>query len=91
MTLSAATDGDISNKEMTVINFLFNTLPVFEKANNGTLLIDNVSEIPLETQTKILRVLTDQKFHRVNGNKEILTNSKIANFALYIWMSYFYI
>ena len=39
-----------------------------EKANQGTLLIDQVSEIPLEIQSKILRVLTDQKFKRLNGN-----------------------
>ena len=35
---------------------------VLEKATGGILLIDEVSEIPLETQSKILRVLTDQKF-----------------------------
>jgi len=55
------------------------TVGLFEKANNGTLLIDNVSEIPLETQTKILRVLTDQKFYRVNGNKEIFTNIRFLS------------
>ena len=32
-----------------------------EKATGGILLIDEISEIPLETQSKILRVLTDQK------------------------------
>ena len=37
MTLSAATDGDISDKEMNTINYLFTTLPVFEKANNDYL------------------------------------------------------
>ena len=42
-----------------------------EKANMGTLLIDQVSEIPLEIQSKILRVLTDQKFKRINGNEAI--------------------
>ena len=42
-----------------------------EKANQGTLLIDQVSEIPLEIQSKILRVLTDQKFKRLNGNTDI--------------------
>tara|TARA_Y100000992_G_scaffold210359_1_gene144454 strand:- start:961 stop:2316 length:1356 start_codon:yes stop_codon:yes gene_type:complete len=42
-----------------------------EKANKGTLLIDQVSEIPLEIQSKILRVITDQKFKRVNGNSDI--------------------
>ena len=42
-----------------------------EKANQGTLLIDQVSEIPLDIQSKILRVLTDQKFKRINGNEAI--------------------
>ena len=42
-----------------------------EKANSGTLLIDQVSEIPLDIQSKILRVLIDQKFKRLNGNNDI--------------------
>ena len=42
-----------------------------EKANRGTLLIDQVSEIPLDIQSKILRVLIDQKFKRLNGNNDI--------------------
>ncbi len=42
-----------------------------EKANKGTLLIDQVSEIPLSIQSKILRVLIDQKFKRLNGNNDI--------------------
>jgi len=49
----------------------------FEKAKNGTLMIDEVSEIPLETQAKILRVLIDQKFRRVKGSKEINVNVRI--------------
>ena len=42
-----------------------------EKANKGTLLIEQVSEIPLDIQSKILRVLIDQKFKRINGNTDI--------------------
>ena len=42
-----------------------------EKANHGTLLIDQVSEIPLDIQSKILRVLIDQKFKRLNGNNDV--------------------
>ena len=42
-----------------------------EKANQGTLLIDQVSEIPLAIQSKILRVLIDQKFKRLNGNSDV--------------------
>ena len=51
----------------------------FEKTKHGTLLIDEVSEIPLETQAKILRVLIDQKFRRVNGSKEINVNVRIIS------------
>ncbi len=48
-----------------------------EKANEGTLLIDQVSEIPLDIQSKILRVLTDQKFKRLNGNNDINVDVRI--------------
>jgi len=43
------------------------------------LLIDEISEIPLETQAKILRVLIDQKFRRVNGTREVNTNVRIIS------------
>ena len=48
-----------------------------EKANKGTLLIDQVSEIPLDIQSKILRVLTDQKFKRVNGSNDVSVNVRL--------------
>ena len=48
-----------------------------EKASGGTLLIDEISEIPLETQSKILRVLIDQKFKRINSNHDIKVNVRI--------------
>ena len=48
-----------------------------EKATSGVLLIDEVSEIPLETQSKILRVLMDQKFKRINGNHDIKVDVRI--------------
>ena len=48
-----------------------------EKANKGTLLIDQISEIPLDIQSKILRVLTDQKFKRINGNSDIIVDVRI--------------
>jgi len=41
------------------------------------LLIDEISEIPLETQSKILRVLIDQKFKRINSNHDIKVNVRI--------------
>ena len=42
-----------------------------EKANKGTLLIDQISDISLDIQSKILRVLIDQKFKRINGINDI--------------------
>ena len=61
------------NKDGT-INYGF-----FEQAKDGTLLIDEISEIPLETQAKILRVLIEQKFKRINGTKEIKVNVRIIS------------
>ena len=48
-----------------------------EKASGGTLLIDEISEIPLETQSKILRVLIDQKFKRINGSHNVNVDVRI--------------
>tara|TARA_Y100000590_G_scaffold45327_1_gene48110 strand:- start:3613 stop:4968 length:1356 start_codon:yes stop_codon:yes gene_type:complete len=48
-----------------------------EKASGGILLIDEVTEIPLETQSKILRVVIDQKFKRINGNHDISVNVRL--------------
>jgi len=64
--------GSENNNDTTSYGF-------FEKAKDGTLLIDEVTEIPLETQAKILRVLIDQKFRRVNSSKEINVNVRIIS------------
>ena len=50
-----------------------------EKANNGSLLIDQISDIPLDIQSKILRVLIDQKFKRINGSNDISVDVRIIS------------
>ena len=50
-----------------------------ERANRGTLLIDEVSEIPYETQANVLRVLIDQKFKRINGSRDINVNIRLIS------------
>tara|TARA_A100000164_G_scaffold376277_1_gene413004 strand:- start:1979 stop:3346 length:1368 start_codon:yes stop_codon:yes gene_type:complete len=50
-----------------------------ERANKGTLMIDEVSEIPLETQANVLRVLIDQKFKRINGSRDINVNIRLIS------------
>lgn len=42
-----------------------------ERAHGGTLYLDEVADMPFETQNKILRVLVDQHFHRVNGATQV--------------------
>jgi DNA-binding NtrC family response regulator len=49
----------------------------FELANQGTLLLDEVSEIPLSLQAKLLRVLQEREFERVGGNRTIKVNVRI--------------
>ena len=55
------------------------SLGALERADKGTLLIDEVSEIPFETQANVLRVLIDQKFKRVNGYKNINVNIRLIS------------
>jgi DNA-binding NtrC family response regulator len=43
---------------------------VFERAQGGTLLLDEVTEMPLDMQTRLLRVLESRKFYRVGANTE---------------------
>ena len=48
-----------------------------EKSTGGILLIDEISEIPFATQSKILRVLIDQKFKRINGSHDISVDVRV--------------
>ncbi|MCM8711251.1 sigma 54-interacting transcriptional regulator [Clostridium sp. SYSU_GA19001] len=50
---------------------------MFELANNGTLLLDEVSEIPLPIQVKLLRVLQEREIMRLGGTKSIKLNVRI--------------
>jgi len=46
----------------------------FELANDGSLLLDEIGDMPLETQAKLLRVLQEKEFERVGGNESIKVN-----------------
>ena len=50
---------------------------LFELAHNGTLYLDEVSDMPLETQGKILRVLIDQTFTRVGGQSRVQVDARV--------------
>ncbi len=52
---------------------------LFEKAHNGTLLLDQVADMPLQTQNKILRVLTEQSFQRVGGHSSVKVDVRVMS------------
>lgn len=50
-----------------------------EEAHGGTLYLDEVADMPSETQSKVLRVLVDQTFHRVGGAKPVKVDVRIVS------------
>ncbi|NLW40412.1 MAG: sigma 54-interacting transcriptional regulator [Tissierellia bacterium] len=49
----------------------------FELANGGTIFLDEIGDMPLEMQVKLLRVLEEKEFERVGGNKKITLDARI--------------
>jgi two-component system response regulator HydG len=49
----------------------------FEQANEGTIFLDEIGEIPMATQIKLLTVLQDRKFERVGGNESVSVDVRI--------------
>ena len=50
---------------------------VFERAEGGTLLLDEITEMPLDMQTRLLRVLETKQFYRVGANTELTTDVRV--------------
>jgi two-component system response regulator HydG len=50
----------------------------FEQANNGTIFLDEIGELPLDSQVKLLRVLQEKEIERLGGNKTIKINVRIV-------------
>jgi len=50
---------------------------IFERAHGGTLLLDEVADMPLETQGKIVRVLQEQTFVRVGGDRRVEVDVRV--------------
>src|SRR5262249_45409995 len=49
----------------------------FELAQNGTLLLDEIGELPLDVQVKLLRALQEREFERVGGTQTIKVNVRL--------------
>ena len=52
---------------------------LLELADGGTLYLDEVADMPLSTQARILRVLTEQSFVRVGGNRQIAVDVRVVS------------
>ena len=50
----------------------------FESANHGTIFLDEISEMPLDLQVKLLRVLQEREFQRVGSNETVKTDIRIV-------------
>jgi two-component system nitrogen regulation response regulator GlnG len=50
----------------------------FEQCNGGTIFLDEIGDMPLSTQGKILRLLQDQRFERIGGNDTITTDVRMV-------------
>ncbi|MBN2227061.1 MAG: sigma-54-dependent Fis family transcriptional regulator [candidate division Zixibacteria bacterium] len=55
----------------------FKRLGKFEQANQGTIFLDEIADMSLLTQSKLLRVLQEQKFERVGGNETIEVDARV--------------
>ncbi len=49
----------------------------FELASEGTIFLDEIGEMPLDLQAKLLRVLQEKEFNRIGGNKTIKTKARV--------------
>lgn len=52
---------------------------LFEKAHGGSLLLDEIADMPRGTQNKILRVLTEQRFQRVGGRSDVMVDVRVMS------------
>ena len=52
---------------------------VFEQAHTGTLFLDEVGDMPMETQAKLLRVLVEQRFRRLDGTTDVQVNVRVVS------------
>jgi two-component system nitrogen regulation response regulator NtrX len=52
---------------------------VFERAHGGTLYLDEVADMPRETQSRILRVLVEQRFRRVGGDADVQVDVRVVS------------
>jgi len=54
-------------------------LGLFEQSNNGTIFFDEICDLPLETQGKLVQVIQDQSFYKIGSNKKVTVDVRIIS------------
>ena len=62
----------VENEDGTVLK-----TGLLESAHNGTLYLDEVADMPAETQGKLLRLLVEQRFHRLGGSQDVQVDVRV--------------
>jgi two-component system, NtrC family, nitrogen regulation response regulator NtrX len=66
---------DVSNLK----NINNSNLGLFEQANHGTLFFDEICDLPLQTQGKIVQAIQDQSFYKIGSNKKVHVDVRIVS------------
>ena len=62
-----------------ILNKNESNLGLFEQSNNGTIFFDEICDLPLETQGKLVQVIQDQSFYKIGSNKKITVDVRIIS------------
>jgi two-component system, NtrC family, nitrogen regulation response regulator NtrX len=71
-------EAELFGAESDGMNGAMSKIGTFEEAHNGTLFLDEVGDMPLETQGKIVRVLQEQTFERVGGRARVAVDVRVV-------------
>mgnify|MGYP003343659447 CR=1 FL=1 len=62
-----------------ILNKNESNLGLFEQSNNGTIFFDEICDLPLETQGKLVQVIQDQSFYKIGSNKKVTVDVRIIS------------
>ncbi|MBN4069990.1 MAG: hypothetical protein COA82_03140 [Alkaliphilus sp.] len=78
VTLSSLLESELFGREKgSFTGAIHRKIGKFEAANEGTIFLDEIGDMPLDMQVKLLRVLQEREFERIGGNKVIKCNVRI--------------
>ena len=67
------------DKSSNIKNDNESSLGLFEQSNNGTLFFDEICDLPLETQGKLVQVIQNQSFYKIGSNKKVTVDVRIIS------------